>query len=229
MLLENLSEGKRVFYAGNYFSGNYQHQIYLKKANDDGSNIPKYYISVFTNINGNLILQGYLYFYLDYLTKTSSFIGIMVLPEYRNLNIGSLLISTWIDLCMNSGYYCFKTNKKQRKPFLLYLLKTYGFEVNDLSLYDKRNDVICLGRSILPDDISKILLFKDLKHEKTFMGTNIYKEDNYKIIHDVNEMIYLDKVILPFQNMSRDKVEYELTNFDLAEAKMEYTLSRHQK
>lgn len=227
--LEKLEPGKRTLYSESYFSGEYSHEIYLKKAIDDASNKPKFYISIFSNINGTPTLQGYLYFYLDYETMTSSFIGINVLPEYRNLNIASLLISCWIDLCINNGYDFLKTNKKQRKPFLLYLLKTYGFEVYDTSLYEKRDDVISICRSTNPNDTSKILLFKDSKHEKNFIGTNVYKNDNYKIVHEKNDIILLDKVILPLQSMKRNQIDYELLNQDLAEIKTEVTLSRHKK
>ena len=38
---------------------------------------------------------------------------------------------------MDFGYYKFTTTKKQRKPFLIYLLKKMGFEIEDSSKYDK--------------------------------------------------------------------------------------------
>lgn len=102
--LENLEEGRKILYSEGFFSGEYNQDIYLKKAIDDGSNRPKYYISVHSIINGQLIQQGYVYFYLDHETKTSYFIGVKVDPEFRNLNIGSFLVAVWIDLCLNNGY-----------------------------------------------------------------------------------------------------------------------------
>ena len=95
-----------------------------------------------------LILRTRL-FYLDKENKTSEFIGIGVAPEYRDLNIGSFLIASWIDLCLNNGYDFLGANKKQRKPFLLYLLKTYGFEIFDKSINDIFSRTILTGFTTL--------------------------------------------------------------------------------
>lgn len=227
--LENLENGSKILYSNGYFSGDYNQELYLKKAIDDGSNRPKFYISVHSNINGCLVQQGYLYFYLDYETKTSSFIGIQVLQPYRNLNIGSFLVASWIDLCLNYGYDFLGVHEKQRKPFLLYLLKTYGFEILDKSLYDIRPDVISICRSTNHNDKRKYLLFKDSKHEKVFIGTNVYKSDNYEIIHNQNNMIFLDNVILPLQNMKKNQVRYELLDRILAESKTETVINNHKR
>ena len=91
--LEHFKEGDKVFYSDEYFSGDFNHELYLKRSKDDGSNKPKFYISVYTRINGNLVQQGYIYFYLDYEKRISNFIGIKVEPEFRNLNIASFSIS----------------------------------------------------------------------------------------------------------------------------------------
>lgn len=227
--LENLEVGNRTFYSDEYYSGEYNQEIFLKRAFDDGSHRPKFYINIFSTINGASTLQGYLYFYLDFATKTSNFIGIKVEPEYRNLNIGSLLIATWIDLCLNNGYDFLGVNPKQRKPFLLYLLKTYGFEILDKSLYDIRPDVISICRSTNLNDKTKFLLFKDSKHERTFMSTNIYKEDNYEIVHEPKNITILDNIILPLQSRKRNQVNYELLDQNLAETKTLNVLSRHKK
>ena len=61
-----LEEDKKVLYSTDYFSGDYNHEFYIKKAIDDGSNKPKFYIRIYTRINGKLVSQGYIYFYLDY-------------------------------------------------------------------------------------------------------------------------------------------------------------------
>lgn len=227
--LENLEIGNRVLYSDGYFSGDYNQTLYLKRSEDDGSNRPKFYISIFSNINGKLRQQGYLYFYLDYKAKASFFIGVKVMEEYRNLNIGSFLVASWINLCLNNGYDFLGVNEKQRKPFLLYLLKTYGFEVLDKSLYDFRPDVISIGKSIDPNDKRKFLLFRDAKHEDNFKGTNIYKTDNYEVIHNSDNIILLDSVILPLQSRKRNQVNYELINRELAEGKSEDVISRHRR
>lgn len=227
--LENLYAGKRTLYSSGYFSGDYNQELYLKRSIDDGSNRPKFYISVFSNINGNPVQQGYLYFYLDFEARRSYFIGVKVEEEYRNLNIGSFLVASWIDLCLNNGYDFLGVNENQRKPFLLYLLKTYGFEILDKSLYGVRPDVISICRSLDKEDKRKFLLFRDFKHERNFMGTNIYKSDNYQIIHDDEGMFRLDDIILPIQSRKRNQVNYELLDLDLAEDKMNTVMSRHKR
>ena len=227
--LRKLPEGERTLYQDNVFSGDFSQSIFLKKANDDGSNRPKYYISAFSPIDGELRMQGYLYFYLDYENKSSHFVGIKVYPEYRNLNIASFLVATWIDICLNNGYDFLGTNQKQRKPFLTYLLKTYGFEILDKSLYQTRPDVITICRNQDTLDLTKYLKFKDPVHEHRFTKTNIYKEDNYHIIHDMEGFITLDDIILPLQGAKRANINYELLDKDLAEAKSKLTIKKHTK
>ena len=225
----NLEEDKKVLYSTDYYSGDYSHELYIKKAIDDGSNKPKFYIRAYTRINGELVPQGYIYFYLDYENKTSNFVGVKVLDEYRNLNIASLLISSWIDLCLNNGFDFLGLNRKQRKPFLLYMLKTYGFEVQNKKLYDKRDDVITICKSKNPEDLSKLLMFKSPKHEFNFIHTNVYKTDNYVIIHSDKDIIMLDHIILPLQDSNTNPIDYTLTDYDFAKARTQMVLSRHRK
>lgn len=228
-LIESLDEKRKVLYSDSYFSGDYNQEMYLKRAVDDTTNMPKYYLSVWTNINGQLVQQGYLYFYLDFKNKASFFIGVKVEEAYRNLKIGSFLVASWINLCLNNGYDFLGTNKKQRKPFLIYLLKTYGFEILDKTLYATRSEVIDICRSIDPNHKSKLLMFKDKKHENAFIRTNVYKSDNYEIIHSSNGVITLDRVLLPLQNSKRLAVNYELLDSDLAQYKTQNVLSLHRK
>ncbi len=227
--LEQLNEGESTLYKDGFFSGDFNQDLYLKKSKMDVSNRPKYVLRVYSKINGELVLQGYLYFFLDYKTKASYFIGLKVMEEFRNLNIGSFLVASWIDLCINNGYNFLGVNEKQRKPFLLYLLKTYGFEIFDKSLYQTRPDVISICRNIDFIDKSKMLLFKNEKHEKVFMGTNIYKSDNYKIIHDTKGVIILDNVILPLQSRKKVQVDYTLIDEALAKTKTESVISNHKR
>ena len=65
-LIENLEEGDRKIYSTGYYSGDYNQDLYLMKANTDESNKPKYYINVFSKINGEIVEQGSMYFYLNY-------------------------------------------------------------------------------------------------------------------------------------------------------------------
>lgn len=228
-LLERLDVGDSRLYSSNHFSGDYNQELHIKKAISNDNENSKYYINVYSHINGEVVRQGYIYFYLDKENKTSEFIGIGVAPEYRDLNIGSFLIASWIDLCLNNGYDFLGANKKQRKPFLLYLLKTYGFEIFDKSMYKYRDDVITICRSCDNEDKSKILLFKDLKHEKSFISTNVCKTDNYVIAHDKKGIITLDDVIVPLQNMSKEQIQYWLLNYDLCKDKTLKVMERHKR
>ncbi len=224
---KSMNNGEKILYSKDYFSENYNHNVYLLKANDDGSNKPKFYLRATTIINGVEVIQGYLYFYIDLETKTSSFIGIKVLEDYRDLNIGSLLISMWIDLCLNNGIDFLGSNKKQRKPFLIYLLKTYGFEILNPSLYETSSDVISICKR--QEDKSKILLFKDRKHEETFRRTNIYDSDNYEIVSSLDGVEHLDDIIMPLQDYTRKKISYDLTDYDKAAVKVKRTLNNHRR
>lgn len=228
-VLDNLGFGERRFYSGGYFSGEYNQEVYIKRSEDDGSGRPKFYMGVYSLINGRFVQQGYLYFYLDKDTKTSDFIGIKVLEEYRNLNIASFLIASWINLCLNNGYDFLGANEKQRKPFLLYLLKTYGFEVMDKSLYLTRKDVIAVCRSAKKNDTRKLLLFRDLKHEKDFLGSNSFRDDNYEIIHDLRGVAILGDVIMPLQNRKRDSIKYNLLDMLVAQEKTAHVIERHKR
>lgn len=228
-LLKKIEIGDSVLYSDKYFSGDYNQELFIKRAVSNDNEDNKYYINVYSIINGELVRQGYLYFYLDHETKSSDFIGVNVSEEYRNLNIGSLLISTWIDLCLNNGYDFLGANKKQRKPFLVYLLKTYGFEIFNKSLYENRDDVITICKSKEVSDKSKILFFKDIKHENCFKSTNVYKSDNYKIIHDKRSVITLDDIIMPLQNMRKDEIKYYLLNMDKAHEKVLKVMKSHRR
>lgn len=228
-ILENLETDKRILYSDSYFSGIYNQKLFIKKSIDDGIHKDKFFISVWTNIDDNLIKQGHIYFYLDNEIRSSHFIGVMVNPKYRNLNIGSLLIASWIDLCLSNGYDFLMAHEKQRKPFLLYLLKTYGFDILDKSLYDTRRDIVSICRGIYPEDMRKLLLFKDFSLEKKFMATNIYTSDNYEIIHNLDGVKMLDDVIFPIQNLKKNKIKYELIDKDIAEKKTIKVLARHKR
>ena len=226
---KQIPEGEEIIYKDDVFSGNYDQKLYLRSSFDDGSHRPKFYINAFSPIGDRLVMQGYLYFYLDHEQKRSDFIGIKVNPEFRDLNIGSFLVASWIDMCLNNGYDFLGVNPKQRKPFLLYLLKTYGFEILDKSLYETRPEVITICRSLDSLDKTKYLSFKDPKHEKVFVGTNSFKEDNYSIIHTMSGFVSLDNVLLPLQSQKRLRADYQLLDRDIAEVKSESTIRNHTK
>ncbi len=228
-LITNLNFGEKKIYSLDYFSGDYNHTLYLMKSNDDGSGRDKYYLQLYTIINGVPTLQGFIYFYLNEQYNSSHFIGMRVPEEFRNLNIGSLLMSLWIDFCLNYDYNYIGVNHKQNKPFLLYMLKQYSFDVYDLSLYDSRLDVIYIHRAIDLSDTTKYLTFKDKRHEKTFTQTNSFKMDNYKIVTDPFSVYETGKVILPLQNIKRNPVDYYLKDKDDAALRAEKVMSNHRK
>ena len=227
--LDELELGDLTFYRDGFYSGEYNQSLHLKKAKGEDIELPKIFLGIYSNINGRLERQGYVYFYLDKKAKKAYFIGMKVENEYRNLNIGSLLIASWIDLCMNNGYETLGLNYKQKKPFIIYLLKTYGFEVLDITEYNKRKDVITICRSEDESDNSKLLFFNDQKHEKRFTQMNVYKEDNYSIIHSKEGVIELDDIILPLQGIKKNHVDYELLDFLLAEERVTSTIGNHRR
>lgn len=226
---KSIPDGQKVLYQDNAFSGDYSQSVYIKKSADDGSKKPKYYINVYSHQNGVLRLQGFLYFYLDYEAKKSYFIGLEVYPEFRNLNIASFLVATWIDLCLNNGYEFLSTHEKQGKPFLLYLLKTYGFEILDKSLYQTRPEIISVCCSKDKLDLKKYLAFKTPNHERDFIQTNFYKQDNYHVIHNMEGFFHLDDIIMPIKNARKKAVNYLLLEEDIAQKRVEHTIGKHTK
>ena len=72
-------------------------------------------------------------------------------------------------------------------------------------------------------------MFKSYMNELAFRGTNVYKDDNYNIVHNSNGLIKLDDIILPFQNRKKINLDYELRNYDLALAKTKNVIFRHTK
>ncbi len=228
-IFKKLEVDKRSLYSDSYFSGEFNQLLYLKRAVDDGSHKPKFYISAFAYINGELRLQGYIYFYLDFETKRSDFIGMAVNPEFRGLDMSSLLLSSWIDVCLNNGVEELGAHHKQKKPFLIYMLKKFGFEIDDMRLYRTSDALITLLRDPDFSNRTKYLKFKSPNHERSFIGTNIYKTDNYVVLHNTAGYYELDKVIIPLQGASHAHVIYELFDEKLAEEKVTSVLAKHKR
>ena len=217
---EKLEEGQKVLFEEGFYSGQYDQDIYIRKAIHDNNSpvkMPIFFISAVSMIDGHLTEQAHLYFYLDEITLTS----------YQN--IGSFLISYWINLCLKNGYEFLETTEKQKKPFLLYLLKTYGFEVSDLSLYETRPEVISICKSLDPGDSRKFLLFKNMNHEIQLSRTNVFKEDNYEIIHDASNYKILDCVLVPLQGCKKNPIIYKLQDYDFANEKSTDIIEKHRK
>ena len=133
------------------------------------------------------------------------------------------------DLLLWNELFIESAKKRSTRRIFDQALKTYGFEILDKTLYDTRADVISICRCSDLEKKDKLLLFRDRKNEQDFMKTNVFKMDNYKVIHSLEGCIHLDDVILPIQNRTRHPVSYELLYQDLAELKAELVISRHKR
>lgn len=175
-------------------------------------NLSHYFIQIYKDINEGEVpkICAYIYFYLDFGKKETKYIGTFVDAEYRNVGFASLLTSLWTWICMDNNFYEYVTSKKQRKPFLLYLLKLYGFEINDINQYEASPHTIYICRNAI--SLDKCLYFKDSGQAKSFQGSNVALKDNYQVIsEDVfrnGEVEVLDKIIL--------STPYYLQDFDKA-------------
>lgn len=141
--------------------------------------------------DGNETLQGYMYFNVCPTKDGSNYIGTYVNPKYRNRGIANYLNSVWIKYCLENGLECLKTIKRQRKPYILYMLKGYTFEINNKDLYDNRSIHICRDR-----EGSKFLLFDNEEEKRRFMSSTICLDGNYRVLDSLEDGEELDRVIL---------------------------------
>ena len=156
-----------------------------------------YYFIKFYEVkkDGQHINMGYMYFYLDLNLRKSTYVGSYVKPDYRSKGLASMLIAYWIQFCFDNNFYDLTTNKTQRKPFLLYILKSFFFEIENPNDYltSNYNIHICM----LPNDKTKYLVFENSKQALTFKEGKIYKNDNYQILDfNTKGIIKLDTVLL---------------------------------
>lgn len=135
-----------------------------------------------------------LYFFLDFINKESSFIGAYINPSYRNKGLASLLVANWIKVCYDNDIVRLKTNKKQKKPLLIYLLKCCSFEIKKPEDYDISSDTISIYRG--PDGTYR-LWFKNPIKKAAFMQSAIYGDGDYKILEMLGDNSSLvDRVLL---------------------------------
>jgi len=192
---------KPVIFAS-FVYNNEKYNIFFNKAYGDKINgqlvpsLSRYYIQIYKDkIDGDYpTLCAYIYFYLNFEMKETKYIGTWVDPECRNKGFASLLTSLWTWICMDNNFYEYVTNRKQRKPFLLYLLKLYGFEINDVMKYDKSKGTILICRDLSSKD--KCIYFKDEQLAKGFARSKIFKSDNYQILNSLDNAEILDKILL---------------------------------
>lgn len=170
-------------------------KIYLSKSFFKELQKDQYFLKIYELIEGKIINQGYIYFYLDNLKKESQMIGMYVKPEYRHKGLASLLIASWITFCLNHNIENLITYKRQRKPFILFLLKRFSFELNDKNQYLISPDTIYICQK--ENSQIKYLLFKNSKHKLNFQKGKIIQQDNYEILDCFNPNIpVLDQVML---------------------------------
>lgn len=172
------------------FNDELQKIILTKKATNARDNFILYSYSYDNMYNPSL--QGYMYFSINLDNNSSSYIGTYVNPKYRNSGVAQMLNATWIKFCLDNGIEYLKTNIRQRKPFSIYLLKKYNFEIKDLDDYIDRSIYICKRNQ----DDAKCLVFDSERQKKIFKASNIYKDDNYVVLDNTENVLVLDKVIL---------------------------------
>ncbi len=169
--------------------------VSLEKTFFTHRNVDQYFVKIYrtdTASNCHHENMGYIYFYLDPETRTSSYIGTYVKPEYRSLGLASLLTSYWIKICLDEGYDFLTTNKAQRKPYLLYILKKSFFEIDDTEKYDQSKHTIHICQA---GGAQRFLLFKSDEIARIFQSGKIYRGDDYRIMlfEDLDASIVLDR------------------------------------
>ena len=170
-------------------------RLALEKSYFPSNQRDQFFIKAYTLKNGCLICQGYIYFYIDFDTLTSEYIGSKVKEEYRQNGLASLLHASWIDLCLQYGLEHLQTIKTQRKPFLLYLLKKNCFELENTSLYQASPHTIYICSQ--EHSHYKYLLFKNQNTAEYFRRSKIYAGDNYQILNGLEPGYQiLDRVLL---------------------------------
>lgn len=143
---------------------------------------------------GRLLSQGMLYFFLDFFNKESSFIGAYINPSYRNKGLASLLVANWIKVCYDNDIVQLRTNKKQKKPLLIYLLKCCSFEIKKPEDYDISSDTISIYRGA---DGAYRLWFKNPIKKAAFIQSTVCNDGDYKILDTLEEgIILVDRVLL---------------------------------
>ena len=60
--IEKLQQGEKKLYHSNFFSGDYKQDMIIMKSKDDGSHKDKYYLELYSYVNGIYTMQAYIYF-----------------------------------------------------------------------------------------------------------------------------------------------------------------------
>ena len=195
-MLRNLEYNDKVLFKDSTVYQGFQQIVILSKCICDTDVQDRYYLRL--NIVDNdkkLINQGFLYFYIDFCKLESKFVGVGVNEKYRNSGVASLLISSWIQLCLDESIRNLMTNMKQRKPFVLHLLKKYDLELDNIGEYQTSSKTVYICKK--NDSLDKYLIFKNKYERQRFANSKVMREDNYKIVDDFESgLSFLDTVCL---------------------------------
>ena len=103
-MLENLLYKTDIVIKNDLIYQKFQQKITLSRHFCSTDSNDRYYLKLNTIMDDEIINQGYLYFYLHPENLSSQFIGIAVNEDYRNSGVASILISSWIQFCLDNGY-----------------------------------------------------------------------------------------------------------------------------
>ena len=211
-ILSKLDYGTSILLDTIPVDANHQLHIKLEKTYHEATNSDYYFIRLFIVGDSFYKSIGYMYFYLNQVYEgisASTYIGTYINPEYRSYGLATLLLSSWISLTRENNCDTLTTIKRQRKPFILYLLKKYGFDIADINEYLSATDKIYICAR--PNDETKYLLFQSLQQRLDFMYESVYRRDNYEIIPTNPENKPWDVSILDTVLLNRI---HNLVNFD---------------
>lgn len=192
-ILTNLEYQQPVIYDASLTFNGHKQYTSLRKSKIEGED--HHILSLFEDNLGDVTKQGFAYFFVNHDKKESQLIGVGIHPEFRNLGLATLLISNWIQLCLDNNIESLATTQKQRKPFLIYLIKDFGFDIHSPELYDTSREVISICRKA--EEYTKYLYFKNAVEKANFQASRIMREDNYCILDELEEDVkVIDQVIL---------------------------------
>ena len=191
----------------------YIKSLYLIKTLNKATKQDNYYLKLYLNsYDGNEFLLGYLYFFVTPKERKSKYVVTFVEPNNRDSGIASFLTSAWIKFCLEHDLDVLITNRKQEKPFLLFLLKKYYFEIKNPLIYPSHENTVYICKK--NNERKKVLLFNNDNYKNAFLRSNSFKNDNYMVILELEpDITILDQVIL-------NKI-YTLTDNDMGYRKAE--------
>ena len=195
----------KPYFLEEFFYNNMIHKLYLYKSFFSDAQKDQYFLKIFhLTEKKEIICEGYIYFYVDIPTKTTSFIGAYIKPEYRGNGLSSFLYAYWINFCLDKDIIHFDTNPKQRKPFLIYNLKKFTFEIINPDYYNKSPYTINICAK--ENDRTKYLYFHNQEFGKVFSKGKIMQNDNYALLNDISaDTLVLDDVLLSTPYFMQDE------------------------